>query len=165
MQGIRIPSRHEPRCSERDGGGRRWAQRRCYAWAILLATVRSRSRRSLLAWKAASLQACMPELRGCQRERRRWQRRRQQLVARRLDSILDDGVTWSHGPFGRHLPASRAGAELTSCDSLASCASRKTPSGNAGNPPQPSARPRGTASGSPSSPAWPRQVGGRPRRH
>lgn len=34
----------------------------CYAWAILLATVRSRSSRSLLAWNAASRQACIPEL-------------------------------------------------------------------------------------------------------
>jgi hypothetical protein len=33
-----------------------------YAWAILLATVRSRSSLSLFAWKAASLQACMPVL-------------------------------------------------------------------------------------------------------
>lgn len=35
---------------------------RCYAWAILLATVRSLSSRSLLAWNAASRHACIPVL-------------------------------------------------------------------------------------------------------
>lgn len=145
IQGIRIPSRHEPRCSERVGKEKRDADvmpgQSCWR--------RYARARDVPCWPGKR-RPCKPACRSCVRvsARATATTATSSLVSRR-DSRRRRGMARLDDTCLLRLLC----VVLTSCGSLESYASRKTPSGNAGNPPRPSARPRGTASDSPSSPA------------